>query len=162
MSLCLLKCGRCRHNSAARGSVQFCSWHIQFVPLRQYHAALNKVLQLADISWPIGIHQSLHRVPRDRPDALLHTPGQARHKKVDQELNVFAPFAQRRDFDRKHAQPVKKILAKLIVSDHAFQIPMCGRNQTNINVDGFGTSEAFELLLLHRPQQLWLQQPASL
>ena len=33
-------------------------------------------------------------------------------------------------------QPVEKILAKLIVADHAFQIPMCGRNQTNINVDG--------------------------
>src|SRR5271166_731618 len=35
---------RCRNNSPARGSVQLCSWHIQFVPLREYHAALNEVL----------------------------------------------------------------------------------------------------------------------
>src|SRR5271157_876278 len=157
LPLCLLEGGRCRDNGAASGSVQLCSWHIQFVPLREYHAALNKVLQLADISWPIGIYQSLHRGSRDSPDALLHTPGEARHKKVDQELNVFAPFAQRRDFDRKHPQPVKKVLAKLIVADHAFQIPMCGRNETNINVDGSSTSEAFELLLLQGTQKLWLQ-----
>src|SRR6202158_124367 len=157
LPLCLLEGRRCRNNSAASGSVQLCSWHIQFVPLREYHAALNEVLQLADIAWPIGIHQSLHRGSWDRPDALLHTAGEARHKKVDQELNVFASFAQRRDFDRKHPQPVKKVLAELIVADHAFQIPMCGRNQTNINVDGFGTSEAFELLLLQGTQKLWLQ-----
>src|SRR5208283_1509124 len=155
--LCLLEGRRCHNNSAASGSVQLCSWHIQFVPLRQYHAALNEVLQLADISWPIGIHQRFHRGPGDRPDALLHSAGEACHKKVDQELNVFAPLAQRRDFDRKHPQPVKKVLAKLIVADHAFQVPVCGRNQTNINVDGFGTSEAFELLLLQGTQKLWLQ-----
>src|SRR5208337_4632334 len=93
LPLCLLEGGRCRDNGAASGSVQLCSWHIQFVPLRQYHAALNEVLQLADISWPIGIHQRFHRGPGDRPDALLHTAGEACHKKVDQELNVFAPLA---------------------------------------------------------------------
>src|SRR5208337_2834871 len=157
LPLCLLEGRRCRNNSAASGSVQLCSWHIQFVPLREYHAALNEVLQLADISSPIGIHQSLHRGSRDRPDALLHTAGEARHKKVDQELNVFASFAQRRDFNGKHPQPVEKVLAKLIVADHAFQIPMGGRNQTNINVDGLGTSEAFEILFLQGAQEFRLQ-----
>src|SRR5271165_5399711 len=34
---------------------------------------------------------------------------------------------------------------------------MCGRNETNINVDGSSTSEAFELLLLQGTQKLWLQ-----
>src|SRR5208337_4929670 len=139
--LCLLEGRRCRNNSAASGSVQLCSWHIQFVSLREYHAALNEVLELADISWPIGIHQSLHRGSRDRPDALLHTAGEARDKKVHQELNVFASFAQRRDFNGKHPQPVEKILAKLIIADHALQIAMRGRNQTNINVDGLCTPE---------------------
>ena len=57
----------------------------------------------------------------------------------------------------KHPQPIKKVLAKLIIADHAFQIPMCGRNQTNINLDGSGTSEAFELLLLQGTQELRLQ-----
>ena len=65
-------------------------------------------------------------------------------------------LAQRRDFDRKHPQPVKKVLAKLIIADHAFQIPMGGCNQTNINVDGLCTSEAFELLLLQGTQKFRL------
>src|SRR5208282_4112145 len=148
LPLCLLEGRRCRNNSAASGSVQLCSWHIQFVPSREYHAALNEVLQLADISWPIGIHQSLHRGSWDRPNALLHTAGEARHKKVDQELNVFAPFAQRRDFNGKHPQPVEKILAKLIIADHVLQITMRGRNQTNIDLNGPCTSQALELPLL--------------
>src|SRR5271157_678691 len=157
LPLCLLEGGRCRDNGAASGSVQLCSWHIQFVPLREYHAALNEVLQLADISWPIGIHQSLHRGSWDRPNALLHTPGEARHKKVDQEFNVFAPFAQRRDFNGKHPQPVEKVLAKLIIPNHAFQIAMRGRNQTNLNLDGLCTSEAFKLLFLQGTQEFRLQ-----
>src|SRR5208282_2767231 len=157
LPLCLLEGRRGRNDSAASGSVQLGSWHIQFVPLREYHAALNEVLQLADISSPISIHQSLHRRSRDRPDALLHTAGEARDKKVHQQLNVFAPFAQRRDFDGKHPQPVKKVLAKLIIADHAFQIAMRGRNQTNINVDGLCTTEAFKLLFLQGAQQFRLQ-----
>src|SRR5208283_6186721 len=72
-------------------------------------------------------------------------------------LNVFASFAQRRDFNRKYPQPVEKVLAKLIIADHALQIAMRGRNQTNIDVDGLGTSEAFKLLLLQGTQKLWLQ-----
>src|ERR1035438_5127030 len=50
----------CRNNGAASRSVQLRSRHIQFVPLREYHAALNKVLQLADISRPLGIHKRLN------------------------------------------------------------------------------------------------------
>ncbi|MGA9793499.1 MAG: hypothetical protein WBQ43_22645, partial [Terriglobales bacterium] len=157
LPLSFLEGRRCRNSSAASGSVQLCSWHIQFVVLRKYHAALNEVLQLADISSPIGIDQSLHRGSRDRPDALLHTAGEARHKKVDQELNVFASFAQRRDFNGKHPQPVKKVLAKLIIADHALQIAMRGRNQTHINLDGLCTSEAFKLLFLQRTQEFRLQ-----
>src|ERR1700757_4380200 len=34
---------------------------------------------------------------------------------------------------------------------------MSSRNQTKINANGFGTSEAFELLLLQGTQKLWLQ-----
>ena len=30
-----------------------------------------------------------------------------------------APFAKRRDFDREDVEPVKKVLAKLIITDHA-------------------------------------------
>ena len=44
-------------------------------------------------------------------------------KGVDQQWNVLTSFAQRRDFNGKHAQPVEKVLAKLIIADHALQAP---------------------------------------
>src|SRR5208282_904380 len=124
LPLCLLERGRCHNNLAASGSVQLCSWHIQFVPWREYHAALNEVLQFADISRPIGIHQTLHRCSWDGPDTLLHSTGEARCKKVHQQWNVFTPFAKWRDFYREHIEPVKKVLAKLIIADHVLQIAM--------------------------------------
>jgi hypothetical protein len=87
----------------------------------------------------------------------LHTPGEARDKEVDQKLNVFTPFAQRRDFDGKHPEPVEKVLPELIIPDHALQVAMSGRNQPNINLDGLRTSEAFKLPLLQGSQKFRLQ-----
>ena len=121
------------------------------------HTALNEVLQLTNVSRPIGIHQSLHRRFWDRPDTLLHSTGESRYKKVHQQLNVFTPLAKWRNFYRKHVQPVKKVLAKLIIADHAIQITMCSRNQTNIDMNGPRTSQPLELLLLQGAQELGLQ-----
>src|SRR5215469_3699442 len=122
-----------RNNNAASRPRQLCPWYIQFVPRRENDATFNEVLELADISWPVGIHQSLHRMLRHRPDPLLHATGEARNKKVDQELNVFAPFTKRGNFNRKDSQSIKKVLAKLVVEDHGLQIAMGGRNQTSIH-----------------------------
>jgi hypothetical protein len=79
---------------------------------------------------------------------------------MDQQWNVLPPLAQRRYFDGKDPQPIKKIFAKLVIADHAFQIAMCGGNQTDIDLNGFRTSKPFELLLLESPQQLWLKLKA--
>jgi hypothetical protein len=107
LPLGLLKGRAHRNNSAAGRSGQLCSWHIQFVSLREDHAAFNKILELANVSWPVGIDQSFHRGFWHRPDTLLHTTGDARHEKVDQKLNVFAPFPERRNPNWKNSQPVK-------------------------------------------------------
>ena len=88
--------------------------NIQFVPLRENHAAFNKVLKFANVSWPIGVNQGLHCDSLDRPNALLHAAGEARHKKVDQQWNVLAPFAKRRDLNREHVEAIEKILAELL------------------------------------------------
>ena len=80
-----------------------------------------------------------------------------RDTKYAQQRDVFAPLAQRRNFDRKDSQPIKKVFAKLIIADHAVQIAMRGRNQTNINVDRLCTSEAFKLPFLQGTQEFRLQ-----
>ena len=76
---------------------------------------------------------------------------------MNQERNILAPVAKRRDFDRKHIEPVKKVLAKLFVADHVIQITMCSRNQTNIDMNGPCTSQPLELLFLQGAQELRLQ-----
>src|SRR5579864_52097 len=44
-----------------RRSLHFGAWDIQLISLRQNHTSLNEVLQFANISRPIGVHQHLHR-----------------------------------------------------------------------------------------------------
>src|SRR4029450_2793739 len=93
---------------------------------------------------------------------LLHTPGEARDKKLRKQGNVFTTLAQWRDLDRKHMQPVKQVLAELIVADHLGQIAMCGRNHTYIDLDGLGASQPFKFPLLHGSEQCRLPLEADI
>ena len=72
---------------------------IQFVPLREDHATLDEVFQLANITRPVGVHQRLHGLFRNGFNALLHLPGVAQNKIMHQERNVLASLAKRRNLN---------------------------------------------------------------
>src|SRR6266581_4090717 len=61
---------------------------------------------------------------------------------IGQKWNIVAAVAQRRKFKRNDADAVKQIFAELIFGDHLGQIPICGRNDSNIDRDFFSTSDA--------------------
>ena len=80
---------------------------------------------------------------------------------MHQERNVFAPFAKRRDLDRKNIQSVKKVFAKLVVANHALQIAVRCGNQAHIDTNRSRASQAFKFPFLQSAQQLWLQFEAD-
>jgi hypothetical protein len=142
----------------ARPDAFFSSAHgnIQLVASRQNHATLDEVFEFANVAWPIGVHQGIHGLLRDRSNPLLHFAGVVQHEIMYQERNVPSPFAQRRNFDREHIQFVKKVLTELVIADHARQIAVRGGNHANVHADGVRASQSFKFMFLQSSQQLGL------
>src|ERR1700679_3981456 len=75
----------------------------------------------------------------------------------DQQRNVFPAFAQRGNMNRKDAQTIEEILAKLALFDHRGQIAIGRRNHSRIHAKHASTAQPLELPLLQNAEQLWLQ-----
>src|SRR4030095_11159811 len=129
----------------------------QIVGWRENHAALDEVFKLANVARSVSVHECIHRLSRNKPDALVHLAGSAQNKIVHEQRNVFAAFTKWRDLDWEDIQSVKQVFAKLVVADHAFQIAVRCSNQTNIDMCGSRAPQTFKFLLLKGTQQLWLQ-----
>ena len=70
-----------------------------------------------------------------------------------QRRHVAQTFAQRRQFDRKHRQPVPEILAKAATPDHRAQILMGRCDDTRIHGDGpLATNPLHQAVLQHAQQ----------
>src|SRR5262245_25888885 len=79
---------------------------------------------------------------------------------IDERGNVVTPFAQRRQLDRNHVEPVEQVLLELAFGDHLAKIAVAGRDHADVDALGPFTAERFELALLEHPQQLRLQRRA--
>ena len=78
---------------------------------RQHHRALDHVLQFANISRPVMLHQNLHRLrleiqggPALDVQVLLVLAAEAREEVVNQQRDIFLPVAQRRQVQVDYVQ----------------------------------------------------------
>src|SRR5262245_17814786 len=76
---------------------------------------------------------------------------------TNQQRNVFGPVAQRRQQDREHVQPIKKIAAEFAVSDHLAQVAVGRGDQAHVHANRSRAAQAFLLLLLQSAQQFRLE-----
>src|SRR6185436_4693059 len=79
----------------------------------EHDRALHGVLELADVARPAILHEDADRVGRDldRP-AILGVEATA--EMLDQNRNLFATLAQRRNADLDHVEPVIEVFAELM------------------------------------------------
>ena len=73
-----------------------------------------------------------------------------------QRNNVWPPFDQRRQFDGKGREPIIEVFAKFTASGTAGQVDVAGRNYTHVHSHYFGSSQALNLFLFQKTQQLGL------
>ena len=79
-------------------------------------------------------------------------------KMLCQDQNVRAAFAQGRQFDREHVQPIKQIFTKPGFLDQAWQIAeRCGYNADVRPVRG-ASSDRHDQVILQYPQHLGLHR----
>src|ERR1700685_3401468 len=76
---------------------------------------------------------------------------------MHKERDILPSLAKWWYLNRKNIEPVKQILAELIVADHQRQIPMGRRDKANVNMNGLVAPQPLELMFLQRAQQLRLQ-----
>ena len=81
-------------------------------PRRKNEGAFDHVLKLSDVAGPVVGHQPLHRRARNAVYALPERLALLGHDSRREHRNVFSPVAQRRNRNRKHAQPVEEVGAK--------------------------------------------------
>ena len=114
----------------------------------QHHGLFDCVLQLTDIALPIMRAQALQRFRGDLLDGNLFVAAALLDKMQDQQPDVGAALAQRRDVSRNDVQPIVEILSKLAFLDHRGQIAVSGGDHAQVHVDGFRAAQALEFALL--------------
>ena len=123
------------------------------VSLNKYCQALNRMLQLAHVSWPVIVHHQFHGF-------WLH----ARYRSVDgvavlakevlEELrNIFPAFAQRGQSNGEHIQPVVQILPKLPARDELLEILIRGKDQADVHLLHRGAPDGQKLPFLEDSEQ---------
>ena len=99
--------------------------------------------------------------PRDRVgerlDRFVHDTRKTVRQVLSQQRDVITPFAQRRQRDRKHVQPVVQIVAKAVLPDFLGEIAIGRRHHAHVDIDGARAAQSLELPFLEHPQEFWLQ-----
>src|SRR6266853_1669001 len=121
--------------------------------LAQDHGALDHVLQLAHIPWPVVRLQQLQRLLADGADALPGLLGVTLDQVLRQDRNVVPALAQGRDPDGKDVQPIEEVLTKPTTLDSGLEIAVRRGDDTHIDGNRMSAPQAFDLAFLKYAQQ---------
>src|SRR6185503_16564556 len=77
-------------------------------------------------------------------------------KVIDQNRNVSTSFAERRHIDRQDVDAVIQIVSETTIRHHRAQVAIRRRDHSDVHVDLMRTTDATDLSLLKRTQQLRL------
>src|SRR6185437_3526132 len=75
---------------------------------------------------------------------------------VHQQRNILAPFAQRRQRQAEHVQPVEQVVAELSLRHLAFQVNIRRGDHAHVHLDFLDRAQAHETPILHHAQNLRL------
>ena len=119
-----------------------------------HRAALDDVLQLADVARPGVVH---HRGEGFRADFLRDETAvgrEAGQKVLDEHRDVVLALAQRRDDKMDDVEPVEQVFAKLPLRDHVAQRPVGRRNHAHVHAArGLVGADFLQFAGLEKPQQ---------
>jgi hypothetical protein len=124
---------------------------------RKYDRALNGVLQLTYVAWPIVPLKQRQRVWRDSGELFLRVARCMCGKAVSEKRDVIASIPKRRDLDRNYAQAEEEVAPESARFCFISEIAVGRCDDPNIYFDRRCAADALELLLLQYAQQLRLQ-----
>ena len=130
--------------------------HGELLGFAQYDRPFNNVLWLTSISRPGVRRQAVQTLPTYTANLLSCLSSITVDEILDQHRNVFFSFAQRRDCDRKHIQPIEQVAPKCARSNDALQVTIGCGNHANIRPYYLVPAHPFKLSFLQDTQQSYL------
>ena len=119
---------------------------------------LDGIFQLTYISRPGVVQHASFRIAGDAYHAASHFSAVLADEVTGQRWNILAALAQRRHLLGNYVEAVIQITAESALSGGFLQVAVGGGNQAHIELDGTGSANARELVLLQDPQQLGLKR----
>src|SRR5204862_6533136 len=77
-------------------------------------------------------------------------------KVIDEQLDVAAPIAKRRNIEFEHREPVKQVFTKAALADELAKVAVRGGDHANIDADFLGRANRQERLSFEHSEQLGL------
>ena len=121
---------------------------------REQDAALDRVLQLADVAGPRMREHLAHRLVGQPAQLLAVQLAVLLDEALDQHRDVGGAFAQRRDRDRKGVEPIEEVGAELAGLHRLLQVDVGGGDDAHVDLRHLLGAEPLDLAGLQRAQQL--------
>ena len=122
----------------------------------QNRQALDQILQLANVTRPRIGREKIDNLRGQRLGGDRMFLGFEAQEMVEQQDNIVTAFAQRRQEQRNHIEPVEQIRAELGVFGHLLQITVTRRDDAHVHFDFVRAAETAERLLFDGAQKLRL------
>src|SRR5262245_17381743 len=126
-------------------------------PLRQDHAALDHVLELAHVARPAVGLERRQRFGRRPLDPLVEAAIVTANEVIDEERHVLDPLPEWRDDDRHDVEPLVQIVAEGAARDGLPEVRVGRGDEPDVDLDRARAADALDLALLEHPQELHLE-----
>ena len=120
----------------------------------QHDRALDDVLQLTDVARPVVLLEHGQGLRRHAPRRPAHLLRQLLDEVGDQQRDVLAAIAQRRQVERDDVETVEEILAQDALGDGAPDVAVRGGDEADVDLDVAGVAHPTDLPLLDGAEQL--------
>ena len=113
--------------------------------------AFERVLELADVERPVIREQRLDGVGCERE--VLPIGREPCEEAGDQQRNVLAPIAQRRELEAHAVDPRQQIVTERAVAHHPPEVPVGRAHDAKLDIDRAITTDRCDLRLLEHAQE---------
>ncbi|MCY1298107.1 hypothetical protein D9M70_475780 [compost metagenome] len=118
------------------------------VGLGENDAALDDVLQLADVAWPVVVHAGGQGTVGESQGLLAVLLVKTLDEVLGEQRDIVAPLAQGGNRHRKDVQPVVQVGAELAGLDGFHQVFVGGGDDPHVDLAGAVVAHPFQLALL--------------
>src|SRR5262249_3778975 len=130
--------------------------HTKCIAITQNHAALNNILEFANIAWPPVALEQVICLLADGVDLFTSFTRVALDEVVDQQGNVIGSLTEGWHSYGENIQSIEKILAKRAIRDGLFQLAVGRGYHPYVNRDRLDATNALNFPFLEDSEQCYL------